>query len=248
MSNLLTSFLFLTVSAGFADTIQLTGLPANTQYGTYNGFAFATIDGIPLQQLICDDIDHTSYVPSGSMTFSLSTLTGGNPLQYARFIDPNDWDSTISKYEEAALLLDGLRQTGPGLLLDLTADYQYALWHLFTPSSVLPSTTAQTLLNDAAYGVQQGGTSNQALYSELRIYTPGAAYSSNQEFLQMAANSTPDPPNGDFSDTVANPEPAPGILVGIGMAAIAFGLGARRLLRRRGAAAKLGSTPRGSAP
>jgi hypothetical protein len=238
VTRLLASFLFLTVSSGFASTIQFTRLPANTQYGTYNGFAIATVDGNPLQHLICDDYDHTTYVPSGNMVFSLSTLTGGNPLQYARFVDPNGWDGAIAKYEEAAILLDGLRQTGPGSLLDLTGDYQYALWHLFTPSAALPSVTAQTLLNDAANSVRQGGASNFALYSQLRIYTPVAAYASNQEFLQMAADFTPSAPRSYFSDTVANPEPPPGMLVGIGMAAIALSVGARRMLQRRGVVAQ----------
>jgi hypothetical protein len=233
-------FLFLTVSAGFADTIQFTGLPVNTQYGTYNGYAFATIDGTPLQALICDDFDHTTYVPSGNMAYSLSTLMGVDPLQYARFVDPNDWDGTIAQYEEAALLLDGLRQTGSGLLLDLTADYQYALWHLFTPSVVLPDATARTLLNDAASSVQQGGASNQAIYSELGIFTPTAAYASNQEFLQLAANPTPGSPNSNFSDTLATPETSPGFLVGIGIAAIVLSLGTRRLMQTKGAAATLG--------
>lgn len=235
MSKLLAAFLFLTVSSGLADTIRFTGLPVNTQYGTYNGYAFATLDGTPLQPLICDDFSHETYVPSGNMTFSLSTLTGGNPLQYARFIDPNHWSATIVKYEEAALLLDGLNHTGPGLLLDLTADYQYALWRLFTPSVSIPNATAQTLLNDAANSVQQGGAYNQLLYSELRIYTPTAAFASNQEFLQMEGP-TGFPVTGDQSDPGATPEAAPGMLVGIGMAVIALSLGVRHLLERREAA------------
>jgi hypothetical protein len=228
--------LFLTVSGGFANTIQFTGLPVNSQYGTYNGYAFATIDGSPLQPLICDDFDHTTYVPSGNLTYSLSTLTGGSPLQYARFDDTSQWAGTIAKYEEAALLLDGLNHTGGALLLDLTADYQYALWSLFTPSVVLPNATAQTLLNDAAASVQQGGASNQILYSELRIYTPTAAYASNQEFLQMGS-ATAFAPGGNLSDPAATPEAASMILVGIGLAAIALSLGARHLLRRRGVGA-----------
>jgi len=235
VSKFLPVFLFLTVSTGFANTIQFTGLPVNTQYGTYNGYAVATIDGTPLEPLICDDFDHTTYVPSGNLTYSLSTLTGGDPLQYARFIDPNNWGATIVKYEEAALLLNGLNQTGPGFLLDLTADYQYALWYLFTPSVVLPNATAQTLLNDATNSVQQGGAYNQMLYSELLIYTPTAAYASNQEFLQLGSP-TAYALDG-FSDPGAVPEAAPGILVGIGMAAIGLSLGARHLRQRRDAAA-----------
>ncbi len=231
--KLLAVFLFLTAASGFADTIQFTGLPANTQYGTYNGYVSATIDGIPAQMLICDDFDHTTYVPSGPLDFSQSTLTGADPLQYARFADPNQLGSSMAKYEEAAILLNGLRQTGPGLLLDLTADYQYALWMLFTPGVASPNATAQTLLNDAADTVQQGEASNQALYSELRIFTPDAAYSSNQEFLQMAADPTLSPPPPlDFLDSAATPEPAPAVLIGIGIVAIGLSVGARCLRKR----------------
>jgi hypothetical protein len=237
--------LFMTVSAGFADTIQFTGLPANTQYGTYNGYATATIDGIPSELLICDDFDHTTYVPSGPLDYSVSTLTGADPLQFARFADPSQFDSSVAKYEEAAILLNGLRQTGPSLLLDLTADYQYALWMLFTPSVASPNATAQTLLNDAASSVQQGGPSNEALYSELRIFTPDAGYSSNQEFLQMAADLTLPPP--DLQESAATPEPAPAVLIGIGIVVIGLSVGARRLRKRhQSGVITLDNTPRGS--
>jgi len=55
----------------------------------------------------------------------------------------DDPAGTIEKYKEAAMLLDGLRQTGHGSLLDLTADYQYALWMLFTPTVKGPNFTAK---------------------------------------------------------------------------------------------------------
>jgi hypothetical protein len=174
--------------------------------------------------LICDDFGHTTNEPSGPMDFSLSTLTSPTPLQYARFVDPNR-GVAITRYEQAAILLDGLNHTGPGLLLDMTADYQYALWMLFTPGVNAPNATAQTLLNDAAYSVRQGGPANLAIYSELRIYTPTASYVSNQEFLQLGAH----PP-----DPTAIPETSPAILIWIGMAGIALSVAARRLLQRRG--------------
>ncbi|MBZ5618831.1 MAG: hypothetical protein LAQ69_08935 [Acidobacteriia bacterium] len=237
MNKLPTLLLFLIASAGFANTIRVTGLPANTQYGTYNGFAFATIDGAPAQ-LICDDFNHDTFVPSGNMTYNLSTLTGPNPLQYARFVDPNQWDSSIVRYEEAAVLLIGLRQTGPGYLLDLTADYQYALWMLFTPGVTPPNATAQTLLNDAAASVQHSRSSNQPLYSALRIYTPTAAFASNQEFLNFAYP--------QLEDTLATPEPSPMILIAIGIAAMTLSGGSRRLRQLRDAKVRSDSTRHGS--
>jgi hypothetical protein len=232
---------FLTVSAGFASRISFTGLPSNTEFGTYNGFAVGSIDGASNQLLICDDFAHTTYVPSSNLVYSLSELVGSNPLQFARFADLTQWSNTIIKYEEAALLLNGLMQNGPGSLLDLTADYQYALWELFTPSVKLPNSTALTLLNDAAYNVAHGGTSNNAIYSELRIYTPDAGYTSNQEFLQMVPNATT-----TSTGPLATPESSPAIALLIGMGVIALSVVARRKLGRRIAVATSGSIPRES--
>ena len=61
-----------------------------------------------------------------------------------------------------------MSQNGPGALLDLTADYQYALWKLFTPGVMLPNSTAQTLLNDAAYSVAHAGSSNDRGFEDSR--------------------------------------------------------------------------------
>jgi len=238
VTKILAALLWLSGSAGFAATIQFVSLPSNTQYGTFNGFASATINGIPFQELICDDYDHTTYMPSGNMTFNLSDLTSLIPLQSARFVDLLHWNNTVTKYQEAAILLYGMQQNGPGTMLDLTGDYQYALWALFTPSVKLPNSTARTLLQDAADTVARGGSSNNAIYSQLRIYTPSTGFTSNQEFLQMVPSLT--------SNVQAIPEPSPGITVAIGMGVIGLSVGLRRLLQRRTAAAKSGSIPRES--
>ena len=37
----------LSATAAFAETIYFTGLPVNTAFGTYNGFALATVNGTP---------------------------------------------------------------------------------------------------------------------------------------------------------------------------------------------------------
>ena len=143
---------FVSALAAAGSTIQFTGLPINTEFGTFNGFALATVDGSPDQLLICDDFNHTTYVPSGPLMYDASTLGAADPLQYVRF----PGGQAMALYEQAALLLDGLQHTGNGQLLDLTADYQYALWHLFTPSVALPTATARTLLQDTAAAVAQG--------------------------------------------------------------------------------------------
>ena len=231
MSKFLFSLFLLTVSSGWASSIQFVSLPGNTQFGTFNGWVTSTVDGVPLQQLICDDFNHETYVPSGPIDFTVSTLLGDSLLQYARFYDPKAAAGSITRYEEAAVLLDGLRNTGPGSILDLTADYQYALWYLFTPSVKLPNETAKTLLSEAATAVAKGSAATQALYSELVIYTPTAKYSSNQEFLQLKSPTL----TGTVQDFPAGgvPEAGSGTSVGIGLCTIAIAYGARHVLLRR---------------
>lgn len=229
----------IAIFPAFAATIQFIGLPSNTQFGTYNGYAVATIDGLANQPLMCDDFDHTTYVPSGKLGYNLSGLIGSNPLEYARFDSP-DPNATLLRYEEAAFLLDGLNQNGAGSLLDLTADYQYALWHLFTPSVAFPDTTSQTLLNDAVASVEQGGITAALLYPRLQVYTPTAPYSSNQEFLQLLPLADP---QSHFSDGGPAPEPSSAILFAIGSALIAISVGLKRFQKRRQSAAPVASTP-----
>jgi hypothetical protein len=223
----LLALICLAASIGCAETIVFNSLPGNQQFGTNNGYLVATIDGEPGHLLVCDDFSHTTYVPSGNLIYDVSTLTGTDPLEYARFSDSAGWDETLAIYQEAAHLLDGLSHTGPGYITDLTAYYQYAIWHLFTPSTPLPpGSTTQTLLNEAAAAVARGGLSSDLLYSRLRIYTPGKSAFSNQEFLELV----PAPPPPLF-DTAA-PEPSPAVLVPIGLGLVGLSYGSRRLLRR----------------
>ncbi len=224
-------FFLLSISGVAAGTsIEFTGLPINTEFGTFNGFALATVDGVANQLLVCDDFSHTTYMPSGSLTYDASTLAGSDPLEYARFAGPSDSRASTARYEEAALLLNGLEQTGPGELLDLTADYQYALWALFTPSVVLPDATAGTLLSDAAEAVLLNAPQNVEVYSRLRILTPSEPFASNQEFLQLLDSPPPiivNPPA--LSSPV--PEPSAFVLIGLGIGLMAVGLGGRKWRR-----------------
>ncbi|HXK04651.1 MAG TPA: PEP-CTERM sorting domain-containing protein [Verrucomicrobiae bacterium] len=212
-------------ATAFGDTIQFQSLPANTQYGTYNGFLTAAVNGVD-SELVCDDYLHTTYVPSGPFTYEVSTLTGANPLQYARFVNPNDWSQSVTQYEEAAyLVLQLSQQSAPH---DLTADYQYALWSLFTPSTPIQSTSAAALMSQAAAAVSTAQM-DPLLYSRLRIYTPVTPYTSNQEFLGLA-DPSPDSP-GDLASQAA-PEPSTGILLCVGAAMVMASALMKKLGRR----------------
>jgi hypothetical protein len=216
------------VAAGAS--IEFTGLPINTQFGTFNGFALATVDGVANQLLICDDFSHTTYMPSGPLTYDGSTLSDSDPLEYARFATQNDTSGSAQRYEEAALLLEGLSHTGPGELLDLTADYQYALWSLFTPSVPLPDVTARTLLSNAEEAALAGSPQNLEVYSRLRILTPSEPFAGNQEFLQLLDSPPPVTVTGPLLGAPA-PEPSSFLLIGLGIALLAVGVGGKRLRR-----------------
>jgi hypothetical protein len=208
--KLLTIF-FLGLTAGFASAIQFTTLPSNTEYGTYNGFVPAFVDGSPNHLLVCDDYEHTTYVPSGPLQYNVSTV---DSLAYARFTNQS-FAVEQAGYEQATLLADGLAHSGTSQSPDLTADYQYALWRLFTPGVVLTA-RQQSLFDMAAADVKTNPNSYADLYSRLRIYTPTQQFASNQEFLELADA----------------PEPSAGVLLAIGGAFILVSCAARRRLKR----------------
>ena len=221
--------LILGAAGASAATISFTKLPSNTDYGTYNGFAAATVDDGPAF-LICDDYLHTTYFPSGLLNYNMSTLAGTNPLEYARFASPSNWEESLNQYEQAALLLDGLLNIPSGVMPDLTADYQYALWHLFTPLSVSleHKNTAQLLFDETFKKVRETDSDNLNIYSRLLIYTPTGLSISNQEFLAMTAVpmtwSNSGPPN-----YAPIPEPAPWVLMSIGTGLLVLSSVPRRL-------------------
>jgi hypothetical protein len=175
-----------------ADLVSFTVLPTNTEHGTYNGFAGGTINGSPFDDLICDDWSHTTYVPSLNLGYNVSTL---DSLTYARFAGP----AAIDNYEAAAILVQGLIDNPSQV-----ADYQYALWELFTPGVPM---YGDALLSGALKLVADGDTSQYATtFAALRIYTPTRDFASNQEFLEI------DPPPATV------PEPESIILLATAMA------------------------------
>jgi len=229
--------LLLAAQVGCAATLQFTELPANFLFGTYNGFATGTLDNIPGQLFICDDFDHTTYMPSGAMTYYESSLVDySNPLAYARFNNSGHGNGAILKYDDAALLVNGLSQQTTGSLVDLTADYQYALWHLFTPSVPLPDSNAQDLLRAAIHEAHHSTADDQAIYARLQIFTPAGQFASNQEFLSLTAAplyGTQGAPGTPNSLAAPVPEPSPMLLVFAGLGLMAVSAGVGRVLRRR---------------
>jgi hypothetical protein len=198
----LTPLLLLVAGASYADTVQIviTNLPAVFENGEYVGYAPSTINGLPAF-LICDDQVSHSYVPSGTMIFDYSSLAGSDPLQYARFDQPAFPATTppaqqTQSYEEAAVILWQLsRQVAPSN--DTVTAYQYAIWNLMNPTVALdPSLTAQeqaiqTFASTEVNTPAQAAFLAANVYPHLGIYTPTAAYSTNQEFLTYTA--TPEP-------------------------------------------------------
>lgn len=196
-------FLFpilMAAAAAQADTVTMyfTAMPPTLENGNYgssgatpNGFSTAIVNGISNQSVICDDYAHDTTMPSTSyLTFDYSTLTGSNPLQYARFTGPNE----TRNYEEAAVLLVGLAnyEAGGHATGDGITDYQYALWNLLDPYNSQTNTSGaqananqQALQTSALSIVNAGGQAALNDYNRLVIYTPTAAYASNQEFLGL---------------------------------------------------------------
>jgi hypothetical protein len=203
----------LTTAAAHADSliIMFTALPTTIEEGTYNGFSAATINGIPNQYLICDDYTHDTYVPSSNLVYDYSTLNGSQPLQFARFTGANE----LRNYEEAAVLVVALANylgSGNANANGIT-DYQYALWNLFAPYNAqtnpggAQADANQQALQAWALGVvNAGGPVATSAYRQLAIYTPSAAFSSNQEFLGL---NTP------------SPAPEPGTLLPLAAALLA---------------------------
>lgn len=185
ISRTILAALLLSVTACYADTIFFTALPNTNMNGTYNGFATATVNGIPSQLLICDDYDDTTYMPSSSnLIYNELTLVGPNALQYARFNKLN--------YDEAAVLVYELAETQSASATTIT-DYQYALWNLMTPGvSFVPGRASQEQALQTSALALVGNSADAAflagsVYAYTRIYTPTAAYASNQEFVEYVA-------------------------------------------------------------
>ena len=203
----------------FADTliVQFTALPTTLMSptyqsgtGSYNGYSTAIVDGIPNQDLICDDYADTTVMPSAPLIYDFSTLNANdNYLQYVEFTGTGG-KTTLQLYEEAAVLaVDFAEYISAGSPNSQTiTDYNYALWNLFDPAgpdpapttagSVNPPSPGSVALQNAAWDtVQNNPTLTSEDAGQLVIYTPTAANPGQQEFLGVDTP-TPEPPTLDM--------------------------------------------------
>ena len=229
-STLLTA---LACSATTLVSVTLTSLPSYTvglQGDTYYaGFAVATVNGIPNQNLICDDfkdnMSTTVFNGSDPLIYDFSTLSNDIPLGNAA---PVRFPSEMGVlYEQAAVLVYDLT-TASGLTGTQIGDYQAALWSTLDPADLPASSldaNAQSYIAAAQHTLSTAGQSwLNALYASTNIFTPDASsgYSkyagsgAPQEFLQYNPASTV-------------PEPCTALLGG---ALIVAGLSVRRYRNR----------------
>jgi hypothetical protein len=178
--------------------VQFTTLPTDMENGTYNGFVGGTVNGIAFSNLICDDYDHTTYVPSGDLQYNVYTLADFGQARFAG--EPN----SLQNYENAALLVYSLQNLAvvnsyiPANQQLTVGDLQYALWDTFTPGSgtTANSSGALAILNAASTSFRVPID----LDASLRIYVPAAPFTSNQEFLQVQETVQPQINNSSVAE------------------------------------------------
>jgi hypothetical protein len=200
-------------SAASASTvlISFTALPGtqgngttNTQGNTYNGETTATIAGVSSQELVCDDFDNTTYVPSSQIDFSVETLASLSGVDFTSGFSSISGNtlSQVQAYDTAAVLLTALDAlTANSGNAQAIADYQYAIWDMMLPSGANETFKDSPLdanaLSDqrmAFAAVEANSSATKAEEQAMVIYTPTAAYSSNQEFLGVdTPTATPEP-------------------------------------------------------
>jgi hypothetical protein len=191
----LLTVLLAAIAVSRATTVTFNTMPPNTANGYYVGYVGATVDGSPAL-LMCDDFAHTTWVPSGPLSYDLSTLP---TLANDRFTQPDE----LTNYEVAAILLYEFDSAGGnGQSAFNAGSYQFAVWKLFDYSAGNFGNSAALLA--AAQALQAaGGGITTAAYSGLEVFTPTYGDSSNQEFLAL--------------HTPAVPEPATFVLLGAGL-------------------------------
>jgi len=180
------ALLFLSVApAAFADsaTLTLTGAGSNVVDGVYVGPYTATIAGTPGSvQVICDDYTHESFVGETWNAY-VSSFPG---LTNVRFTG----SSETQNYDEVAYLANNLFNLGGTNNPEADA-LQFAIWDVFDPSAIAPSTCFGAVAQDCV-NYWLTAAESQSYYagefSNILIYTPESG-GNPQEFIVR----TPEP-------------------------------------------------------
>jgi len=218
----LLSALFLTAIAGYATTtvsVTFDALPTSTVTldGStfYAGFATATVNGIPNQELICDDFtDQMSanvFHGNDPLVYDFSTLSSDIPLGSSSGVEFPAEMGTL--YEQAAVLVYELA-TGSSLTGAQIGDYQAALWSTLDPSQLPASALDANAQADITAAQHTLSTATaawlNALYAGTNIYTPDA----NSGYGKYAGSGAPQE-FMQYTPAAAVPEPCTALLGGV---------------------------------
>ena len=200
---LLIACLSLTASA-YAGAASLTFVGFSPG-GWQSGYRyFATVNGGPVIDLMCDDWVHGG-LPGDKWQANFTNLGTGD-LSLLRY---NQLPGALTLYDEAGWLLLQTEVTPQSQWKDIN----YAVWHIFNPSFPLPGTGPLYWLNLAQQEASLGFPGVN--FYQIGIYTPINQYDPN--------------PNGPQELLTIVPEPGTLLLLGSGL----MGFWARKRLRRR---------------
>jgi hypothetical protein len=163
---------------------------------------FATVNGGPVIDLMCDDWVHGG-LPGDKWQANFTNL-GTDDLSTLRF---NQLPGALTLYDEAGWLLLQTEVTPQTQWKDIN----YAVWHIFDPSAPLPGTGPLYWLNLAQQEANLGFPGVD--FYQIGIYTPINQHDPN--------------PNGPQELLTIVPEPGTLLLLGSGLAGL---LARKRLL------------------
>lgn len=190
-----TTLIALLAGFAFADSLVLTSAGGNVMGGVYVSPYDATYNGTTNLKVICDDFSAVTHL---NVLYNVNTVSYANlPSQLAN----TRWGGTanaLNLYYAAAYLSNQL--LNGGFSNQEKGQLSYAIWSLFTPSSLnslgvgsvnyvaasLKASTALTAVTLAGEAANAAAYSNYVLFVPNPLGAPGAP----QEFIALR---TPEP-------------------------------------------------------
>ena len=181
-----------------------------------NGYPyFGLVPGVGDTPIMCDDYVHGGN--PGDKWFANITNMGTLPTTSVNFVRFNQTRNYITLYDEAGWLLLETRVNPIGDWKDIN----YAVWHIFDPSSPLDQ-GAQAWLTAAQ--IEAGKGFPGVDFFLVDILTPVNQHDPDpndpQEFLFLASGQPPNAIGGPGIQTGSTPEPGTLLLLGTGVLAL----------------------------